>query len=180
MADSLTNFVTVGPSITGRSCMGVIIYAHLSQSASVCNSLLAAFIGIANQCPSTLYLNSLWNHPSIWTTISLLFFFFTPFSSRHAHPTLSPSAPSLYWVVCLPTGLQIQPALVPGHWAKASLDRMRRKDGGKGGGEEVKGVQRATTLEVNSDLWVVSATGSTWRPLWSLQMMLVRGEGGVM
>lgn len=83
-------------------------------------------------------------------------FFLTPFPTPSgASTTLSLSAPSLYWVVCLPTGLQSQTALVPGHWAKASLDRMRRKDSRRGGRmEQTQGkCTGATTLGVDSDLW---------------------------
>lgn len=48
-----------------------------------------------------------------------------------------------------------RPALVPGRWAKASLDRLRRKDGGKGGWGGDRGRAKATTQKVDSDLCVV-------------------------
>lgn len=87
----------------------MIIYALLSQSGLGCNSLLTSFIGIANQCLCMLYLRS--------------------------------SSPNPFLPTCRPRSVSIcsQPvrgglssnwtAVVPGQWAKGSLDRMRSEDG---------------------------------------------------
>lgn len=128
-----------GHPLPGRACMGVIIYAHLSPNASACNSPLAAFIGIANQCPGLLYLNSLWSCSSIQTTISLFFSFSLIPLSHHAYPTSPLSASSRYWAVCLRTGLRSRAALVPRHGAKASLSGMGKMDGEEGRKGNAKG-----------------------------------------
>lgn len=135
MADSLTNFVTMGRSITGQSCMGVIIYAHLSQSALVCNSLLVAFIGIANQCLGMLYLNSLWNSSSP-SFLYLLFPLCIPHSVSICFQPVVGSLSS-YW-----TATPASPcswALVQG---QSGLDEEESIKEGQGGGKrECKGQQ---------------------------------------
>lgn len=79
------------------------------------NSLLAMFIGIANQhrsrCPAFHRLPV--EPPSILATINPFCFFFyfflspKPASSCHAYPTLSLSAASQLRIVCLPSGVQV-------------------------------------------------------------------------
>lgn len=101
-----------GPSIAGQSCRNVIIYAHLSQSGLGCNSLLTSFIGIANQCLCMLHLRS----SSIWIP-----------SSQHADP----HSVSICSQPVLGSLSSNWTAVVPGRWAKASLDRMSSEDGEK-------------------------------------------------